>query len=958
MKLRNALLSAAVLAAVAAHPHAFAADGPVPAGGGAVIPADVLTCESRSNPLAIETAHPRFSWKIPAGRSQAAYQILVASTPEGLRAGTGDLWDSGKVASGISFQVPYAGKPLASGQRAYWRVTLFDDKGSMPSDTAQFAMGFLQPADWKAQWIGFPNDTSNKGPLPAPCFRKEFAVAKPVARATVHISGVGQYELTLNGRKVGDAVLGPAWTMYSKHCSYDSFDVTRDLQNGPNALGIMLGNGMFNVLREPGRFSKFIGTFGNPQAILQLDIEHTDGTHTLLTTDPSWKAARGPVVYNHPYGGEDYDATKEMPGWDRPGFDDSSWVAVEERKAPGEGASQLIAATNPPVKIQKAYSPVKVMQPQPNVFVYDMGQNLSGWPRIKVKGPAGATVRLIPTELLYRDGTVGGVVDANRGLNWYSYTLKGTGEEEWRPRFGSYGFRYLQVTGAKPPEGMPIAGPQLGGIGRQPPELGTVPEPTAQVVDIQSEWIYADARVDGTFVSSDETLNRIHRLINAAVVSNTQSILTDCPHREKLGWLEQAHLMADSIFLNYDMSGLYPKICMDIRDSQTADGLVPTIAPEYTEFKGSFRDSPEWGATAILAPWTLYTYYGDRRTLETHYDAMKRYMTYLTGKADRHILSHGLGDWYDVTPEGRGGSKPKNTTEALTGTAIYFQDAITMAKAARLLGREDDAKTYAALAEEIKSAFNGKFYTPENYSSPPSTQPDRRKPGQYEFGSQTANAMPLALGMVPADKRAAVTKALVDHVKEVKYRVTAGDVGFVYVVNALIDAGEGDVMYRMLTQSDGPGYVMQLRNGATALTEIWNGGNSSNNHLMLGHGELWFYRGLTGIQAAPDAVGFEEIVINPQVVRQLAPDRDGNVYAKATYQSVRGTIESGWSLKGNTLTMNVTVPPTATATVFVPAADAQAVQVTPGGPRFTRAENGAAVYTVQPGTFTFTSTLP
>ena len=914
-----------------------------------------LRCEMRENPLAIDTQAPRFSWKVLPGfpgAGQAAYRIAVASSELLLAKDQPDLWDSGKVASDECLQIPYAGKLLGSGQHAYWRVSLWNKGGAATtSATATFSMGLLQPADWQAKWIAFPNDDGDKRSEPSPCFRKEFAIGKPIVRAMVRVCGLGQYELTLNGAKVGDNVLGEAWTTYSKNCNYDTYDVTTQLQQGGNALGIMLGNGMYNVLKIEDRYTKFSGTFGVPKAILQLEIEYADGTRSTVATDDSWKAARGPVTFSHAYGGEDYDARKEMPGWDSAGFSDGAWSAAAEVVGPGKGQAELVAAVGPPITIHKSYAIAKVTEPRPGIWVYDFGQNLSGWPHLAVRGSAGAMVRMVPGELLSKDGGVSPVVDTKRGLNWYTYTLKGSGVEDWQPRFSSYGFRYLQVTGARPPEGTVIA-VTGSGDGRVPlplPEQG--PEAAAQIIDLHSQFVYADVANVGSFESSDETLNRIHALINAAIRSNTQSVLTDCPHREKLGWLEQTHLMADSIAMNEDVSSLYAKMCRDMRDAQLGNGLVPNIAPEYTVFavKGDddFRDSPEWGAATVLDPWVLYQYYGDKRTLEQQYETMKKYVAHLGTRAAGNILSHGLGDWFDAPPANHGAAKL--TSKALTATATYFQDVDTLRKAAELLHHEEDARRYAELAGQIKAAFNAKFFDAAT--------------GQYEKGSQTADAMPLALGLVDADKREVVMGHLVDAIRNNKYMVTSGDVGFTYVVQALTQANRGDVMYAMMAQDAGPGYVYQLNHGATSLTEAWDVGQSSQNHLMIGHGEAWLYRGLAGIQNDAGSVAFGRIVIRPEIVENLGA-LNGKSFVKAAYDSARGRIESGWVRTGKAVTMNVTIPPTATATIYVPAADPRLVQVsaTPADPamvpKLEASADHFAVFTVGAGTYAFQSTVP
>lgn len=889
-----------------------------------------LRCEGRSDPLAIQTPAPRLSWEMRSdarGALQTAYRIVAAASPEALAADRADLWDSGKVSSGETLQLAYAGKPLSSGTQVFWKVKLWDGTGAESpwSNAGRFQTGIMNPADWKARWIGFPNDDGNRTPQPAPCFRKEFSLEKPIARASIHICGLGQYELSLNGAKVGDSVLAPAWTAYNKTCAYDTYDVTTQIKQGPNALGIMLGDGMYNVLRVAGRYTKFplanerpgAGSLGVPKVIAQLHLTFTDGSTMTLGTDSTWKAARGPVLFSHIYGGEDYDARKEMPGWDSPSFADAAWLASAEVPAPGaaDQPAALIAADAPPIKIQRSYKPVEITRTG-STWTIDFGQNLSGWPRLKVQGRAGDVIRMTPGELLRN----GAVTQAQSGSPmWFSYTLKGGGVEEWRPKFSYYGFRYLQITGAVPP----------GQV------LASTDAVLPRIEEITSEFIHADLPVVGKFESSDDNLNRIHKLINMAILSNAQSVLTDCPHREKLGWLEQSHLVFDGIAMNYDVSGMYAKICRDMRDSQTAAGLVPDIAPEFTTFSGGFRDSPEWGSAAIIDPWNLYLTYGDKRILAEQYPAMKKYAAYLAGKAAAGIVSHGLGDWYDIGPNRPGAAQL--TTVALTATATYYHDLDILRQTAELLGHADDAKAYAADAARVRAAFNAKFFS--------------RDAMQYDKGSQTSYAMPVALGLAEREHAAPLIEKLASGVKANQYRVTAGDVGFSYVVRTLTDFGHGDVMLNMMLQENGPGYVMQLKKGATTLTEAWDAlASSSQNHLMLGHAEAWLYRGLAGIQNDPAGGAFSRFIIRPQF-----PGTLGSV--AADYHSPRGMIRSAWKRVQNRITLTVMIPANTRAVIHVPAADpatilesgkplreVQGITLEPSENREARLKAGAGTY--------------
>jgi alpha-L-rhamnosidase len=850
---------------------------------------ETMRCEYLNNPMSVNTATPRLSWMIRSAAQdvmQSGYQMVVASSPEKLGQDQGDLWDSGRVASDQSLNVAYAGKALSSRARCFWKVRMWDNAGRQSpwSAPASFSVGLLQNSEWSAHWIAFPHDDSNKTPEPAPQLRTEFTldpVHGKISHATLFITGLGAYNCLINGLAVSNDVLSPGWTDYNKTVLYNTFDVTKWLMPGANAIGITLGNGPYNVLQTKGRYTKFAGSFGIPKALAQLEITFADGFRTTLTTDHSWKAIRGPITFNHQYGGEDYDARRETPRWTDAHFDDRAWLPAEEVPAPGfaDHPAQLVSPSNPPDKVCHSFSPQKITQPKPGVYIYDLGQNMSGWPRIKVKGPAGATIKLTPGELLDKNGLV---TQRQSGAPvWFSYTLKGGDEEEWQPRFSYYGFRYVQVTGAIPAN----------------PEFATSANAQHPLLEeLTGQFVHADLPAAGTFSSSSDTLNRIHSLIDYAVLSNVQSVLTDCPHREKLGWLEESHLMGQAIMMNWEVVGLYEKIERDMAEAQTADGLVPDIAPEFTTFSGGFRDSPEWGSAAVIDPWYAYQFYGDKQLLADHYDAMKNYVAYLGSKAKDHLLDFGLGDWYDIGPKPPGVAQL--TSKSLSATAVYYQDIVILRQTATLLGKTDDAVMFTDLAAAVKQAFNAKFFDAAT--------------AQYEQGSQTANAMPLVVGLVPEEKRAAVSENLVAAVRNNHNRVTAGDVGFSYVVRALTDANHGDVLFDLTTQTSGPGYVDQLNKGATTLTEAWDAGaSSSQNHFMLGHVEAWFYRGLGGIQADPASPAFKHFFIAPE----FPPGVDR---VAVSHDSPYGRIGSQWQRGNGKITVTLDIPPNTSATVTLP----------------------------------------
>ncbi len=769
-----------------------------------------------------------------------------------------------------------------------------DGAASGWSKPAAFITALLHASDWTARWISAEPDGTvtptleGRGemtphPKALPLFRKTFRTEKRVAEALLFVSGLGQYEARINGRPITTNVLTPGWTDYRKRIFYNSYDVTARLQAGANAIGVMLGNGMYNVEGVAGRYTKFVGSDGQPKLILQLHLRYADGTQAIINSDGSWQTRPGPIVFSSAYGGEDFDAQLEPAGWDTAGFSAGDWKPAVVVGGPG---GMLVSEAMPPVTAAREFRPVKISHPSSDRVVYDLGQNFAGWPDLAVTGPAHSSVPLICGELLTADGLVTqqSAHAFPDSQNSFTYTLKGAGIEHWHPRFSYYGFRYVEARLSSP---------------------GALP----RVVALRGMALHDDVAVSGHFHTSDELFTRIHKLIDASILSNLVSVLTDCPHREKLGWLEQTHLAAAAIMNNYDVALLYRKLSDDMQDAQLSNGLIPSIAPEFVAFvdeagqSTSFRDSPEWGSAAILSPWAAYRMYGDVELLRDHYDSMKRYAAYLGTRAEDGMISYGLGDWYDIGPAEPGVSQL--TGKSLTATATYYEDLRALTQIAALVGDRRDQEEFAQRAEAVKKSFNQRLFHPQT--------------GEYDRGSQTAQAMPLVAGLVPPEQRARVLDALVNDVRRHTNHVTAGDVGFHYVVRALTESERSDVLFDMLSRRDSPSYGYQLERGATALTEAWDSNPaSSQNHFMLGHGEEWFYRGLAGIVidfAAPTTEG--RIRIQPAPV--------GNVQsASATLETSWGTVRSAWVLtagtsEGASLQMQVSVPAGATATVTFPA---------------------------------------
>jgi predicted GH43/DUF377 family glycosyl hydrolase len=877
-----------------------------------------LRCEDAVDPLGVDVDHPRLSWTVESdvrGARQTSYEILAASTAAALADDDGDLWASGKVASDETLRIAYAGQPLVSSQQVFWKVRTWDQEGrrSEWSVPATFTMGLVGKDAWQAKWIVAPWTGESL------LLRREFDVKPGLKRAIAHVCGLGQFEMSINGKKSGKGVLAPGWSKYNRTALYETHDITPLLADGPNAVGLALGDGMFTVERR-NRFSKFQGTFGPQRAIVQIELEYDDGTHESMVTDESWRVHLGPVTYNDIYGGEDYDARRAQSGWDRPKFDDAGWENAVELVRPS-GQLRGLTASAPPLGEIESIQPIAVNKLSATRDVVDLGQNASYMPRIHVSGPAGSTVRLTHAEVVHEDGSIDrDTCGGNRGPAYWQYTKATDDLESWFPQFFYAGCRYLQVD-------------------KMPAEPGG---DLPQIDQLEGVVVHSTAEPTGDFKCSNELLNRIRTLVRWAQRSNMVSVLTDCPHREKLGWLEQYHLNGPAIRYEFDVNRIFTKGMRDMADSQTADGLVPNIAPEYTVFPGTFRAAAEWGCSLILVPWQQYQFTGDTALLRDYYGAMQKYMQYLASKADGHILSEGLGDWYDLGPADRPGFA-QLTPPPVTATAFYYHDARIMSQIAKLLGKDGDAAKYARLAEEIRAAWLAEFRHAES--------------GTYATNSQCSNAIALVMDLAEPQDRAQALASLVKDVRDRGNAMTAGDVGFRYLLQALAQGGQSDLIYAMINQDERPGYGYQLKQGATSLTEAWDANHhASHNHFMLGHITEWFYKDVVGIDSDPAGPGFKKIIIRPTPVGDLK-------WAEATYKSVRGPISVRWDRTGDQFQLAVTIPANTTATVYVPAA--VGTNVTENGASasdspgvsFVRREGDRSIYTLESGSFRFESRL-
>lgn len=841
-----------------------------------------LRVEYKVNPLGIDVAAPTFGWNVETekkGWLQQAYQLLVADSRKALDADNGNMWDSGCVTDKTMVNIVYGGAPLRSDTYYYWKVRVWQDgEVSAWSDTASFHTGLFAAKDWQGKWIGETNGTDHH------MYRRTFTAKKSLAQATLFISGLGHYEVYINGEKPDDRVLDPGWTTYAKSCLYATYDLTAKLQEGANGIGVLLGDGMYHVPGKSGRYAYFPRSYGYAKLLVQLNLTYTDGTKESIVTDENWHMAPSPVTYSCIYGGEEYDARLAQKGFSTAAFEENeTWEPASVVEAP---TGKLVSQKTAPLRVMQTYRPT-VKATKPGTYLYDFGKNFSGRVRLKIRlngAPAGSVIKTKTAELLRPDGISLDQRVTGRNYGW-TYTANGDEVQVYAAYFTYTGFRWMQAEGAVPIEfadgvtGVPVIEEAVG------------------------EFIYPDMETTGSFWCSNELFNSIHAIITQAMLSNIKSIFTDCPHREKLGWLEETHLIGPAMLYNYDLHNLYEKIEQDMTEAQHADGLVPDICPEYiTEFgkwHTGYVDSPEWGSACVINPWYVYLKYGDSSIFARYYETMKKYVDYLTSRTHHCVLHHGLGDWLDIGPNV---PHSQNTPVPVIATTIYYYDLTIMHKVAALLGKDADAAYYADLMTETKKEFNLQFYDDQTY--------------RYATGSQAAQALSLIVGLVDEENKQGVLDYLEKDIVKRGYATTAGDVGHPFVTAALTTFGKSDIMNKMMNITDKPGYGYQVKCGATTLTEEWDGPDparphGSLNHLMLGSGDEWFYAGLSGIQGMRLGNAFDEITIAPHFAEGVD---EVNTWHMHPY----GKIAVHWKRVGDGVDIEVTLPAGTTGTFVDP----------------------------------------
>ena len=846
-----------------------------------------LSTDHRTNPVGIDNKKPGFSWKIVARERnviQTSYNVEVATTSRFQASSL--VWQSGKVNSDESVLVSYQGKDLEPSKKYYFRVKVWDNRGNVSkwSETGTFETGLFYSSAWKARWIELPGDSLRYSP--SPHFRKEFSISKPVASARVYITSHGFYELHLNGSKVGDQVLTPGWTSYGKRLQYQVYDITSQLKQGANAVGAVLGDGWYRGTLAWGNnwaiYGKKLGL------IMQIRITHTDGTETLIITDESWKGNQnGAIRMNDIYNGETYDATKKLTGWNLPGYAETGWIGVMEANYNND---VIVASEGMPVRKIQEIRPVRIFKTPKGSLIADLGQNMVGWMRIKVSGPKGTVVKLRHAEVLDKYGEFY-TTNLRAAKCELSYTLAGTGEETWEPRFTFMGFRYVEISGF-------------------PGELK--PENLTGVV------VHSDMIPTGSYESSSPLLNQLQHNIQWGMKGNFVDVPTDCPQRdERLGWTGDAQVFCRTAAFNMDVSAFFTKWLKDVSADQKPGGEVPDVIPDILNKQDatSAQPSAAWGDVAVITPWTMYLVYGDKKFLENQYPGMKAWVEYIRKKAgDNYIWKGGskYGDWLFYKPQMYSHTEPDGHTDPdFIATAMYAYSARLLSMAAGVLGKSADEKTYSEVFNKIREVFNREYVTPA---------------GRVGTNSQTSYVLALMFDLLPENLRPNAAQFLVNDIKSRRNHLSTGFVGTSYLCHVLSDFGHADVAYDLLLQETYPSWLYPVKMGATTIWERWDGqktdstfqdpGMNSFNHYAYGAIGDWMYRVSAGIET--EGPGYKKIILQPTPSRRLT-------YSRATFESPYGMISSGWERKEGKTLVRVVIPANTLATIILPADSASGI---------------------------------
>jgi alpha-L-rhamnosidase len=839
----------------------------------AVFSAGNLKCEYLVNPLGIDSQNPRLTWQMIDERNgafQYAYQIFVSADSAELKKDLATVWNSGKIKSGKSL-VRYKGNPLQPFTRYYWKVVLWDQNGrkSVASQTAFFETGMVDKMNWKGSWISDSRDENIK---PAPYFRKSFNVTKKIVSARQYIAVAGLYELYINGNKIGNHVLDPAYTRFDRRTLYLTHDVTSYLQQGENVIGVILGNGWYNHQSTAVWYFDEAPWRSRPKFCADLRITYDDGSTSTITSGTDWKTSLGPIIFNSIYTAEHYDARLEQQGWDKAGFNDSKWGRPILVAAP---SSNIVSQVMQPIRQVEEIPAVSINRINKLTTVFDLGRNIAGVSKLKVSGPKGTVIRLKHSERLYPDGRADQSnidvhyrpTDDKDPFQTDIFILKGEGEESFMARFGYKGFQYIEVTSDKP---LSLAKESLTGY-----------------------FMHSDVPVSGSIVSSNPILDKIWRATNNSYLSNLFAFPTDCPQREKNGWTGDAHIAIETGLYNFDGITVYEKWLADHADEQQPNGVLPAIIPT-SGWGYHWANGPDWTSTIAIIPWNIYLFYGDSHLLEKYYDNIRRYVDHITEISPEGLTDWGLGDWIPIK---------SRASRELTSSVYYYVDAVILSKAAALLGKSDDLLKYDSLSAKIRYAINKKFLNTEK--------------GIYANGLQTELSSPLFWGVVPDSLKQKVADRLAERVKEDGNKLDVGLLGTKTILNALSENGYSDLAYKLASQETFPSWGWWIVNGATTLYENWpldTKSDISMNHIMFGEIGAWMFKSPGGIFPDEKNPGFKNVILKPCFVGGLDQ-------FTATHEGPFGNIVSSWKRNGMSIEYHVEIPANSTAEVTLKGTD-------------------------------------
>ena len=839
--------------------------------------ANLLT-ENRINPVGIDAAQPRFTWQLASDRRntmQAAYEITVSTAAKKI------VWKSGKVNSDSSVRVAYKGAALQSGIRYLWQVRVWDDAGNASawSEPAFFQTALLYEADGKAKWIeaGFEEDAAR----PALLFRRKFDISKKIASAVLYITAHGMYEAQINGQRVGDTYLSPGWTSYNKRLQYQMYDVTKMLNTGSNAIGAMVGNGWY---RGYLAWENNKDVYGKKLGLLvQLNITYTNGTSEVIISDEKWKSSVSAVKSVEIYHGETYDARDEKTGWSTAAYNDANWSGVT---LPQSSYNNLVAEENEPIRKHEIFTAAKIITTPAGEKVLDFGQNLVGWVMVKASGNPGDSIIIKHAEVLDKEGNF---YTENLGAEkaTATYILKGGGEKNFEPHFTSCGYRNIKMKKNR---------------GEIKPENFT------------AVALYSDMQPTGTFTSSNALINQLQHNIQWGQRGNFLDVPTDCPQRdERLGWTGDAQAFSRTATFNFGVNSFFSKWLKDVAADQQPNGSVPFVIPNV--LGPGAGGSTGWADCATIIPWNMYLAYGDKQILENQYASMKAWVKYMNGSSNNYLWNRGFhfGDWLFYRPFDDNDGRSAVTDKYFIAQCFYANSVQLVINTAKVLGNSNDVQTYTALLQHVKDAFLKEYVTPN---------------GRLVSSTQTAYVLALNFDMLPEAMRKDAAAYLVKNIRSYGNHLTTGFLGTPYICHVLTRFGYSDVAYDLLLQDTYPSWLYPVKMGATTIWERWDGekpdstfqtpGMNSFNHYAYGAIGDWMYRKMVGLDTYDDAPGYKHIKIQPHI-------GGGFTHASASLQTYYGKLSNAWKIENNTLTMDAEIPANTTATVYVPAASADAI---------------------------------